>query len=136
MCITTFYSTQSIFAFIKLLIYLIYKIIILRVLDNNALLWYIMYVRRENMRSENCFCIYNNGGTVEISGTAYLSTESNARAAVQNLNGGTRYHENTRNEYVARRHHDLRHDPRNGLRCKFRGGSAGRSGHLQWWHEA
>ena len=34
-------------------------------------------------------CIYNNGGTVEISGTAYLSTESNARAAVQNLNGGT-----------------------------------------------
>lgn len=33
--------------------------------------------------------IYNNGGTIEISGTAYLSTESNTRAAVQNQSGST-----------------------------------------------
>lgn len=33
--------------------------------------------------------IYNNGGTLEISGSAYLRSESSARATVQNLNGGT-----------------------------------------------
>lgn len=33
--------------------------------------------------------IYNNGGTVEISGTAYLCSESNSRAAVQNQSTGT-----------------------------------------------
>ena len=33
--------------------------------------------------------IYNNGGIVEISGTAYLCSESNTRAAVQNQSKGT-----------------------------------------------
>jgi len=33
--------------------------------------------------------IYNNGGRVEISGTAYLSATAGERAAVQNLNSGT-----------------------------------------------
>lgn len=33
--------------------------------------------------------VYNNGGTVEISGTAYLCSESNSRAAVQNQSTGT-----------------------------------------------
>ena len=33
--------------------------------------------------------IYNNGGTAEISGTAYLSTTSNQRGAIQNLANGT-----------------------------------------------
>lgn len=33
--------------------------------------------------------IYNNGGTLRISGSAYLSSTSNQRACVHNLNGGT-----------------------------------------------
>ncbi len=40
------------------------------------------------LTTNNKQAIYNNGGTVEISGTAYLKSTSNVRATVQNQYGG------------------------------------------------